>query len=245
MRRSEISELAGPATILELGAGSGRFSEQLAASVAAAGPRECKLLAVEPAGSVERLARRAASFKLPTTVVRAAAEALPLGDQSVDAVVVAQAFHWFPEAAVGEIDRVLRRGGPLALYWNIRSATTADGAFVSALSQLEELITDAYHPGTPRQQSGEWRAPLLESGLFGHHLQRADVPATWGGPLADCVDGVMSVSGIATRSERDRKEIKAEVRRLLRAAAAELGQDPNGELCFPCVEELWWTRSVP
>jgi SAM-dependent methyltransferase len=49
----------------------------------------------------------------------AGADALPLPDGSVDAVLVGQAWHWFPaELAVAEVRRVLRPGGQLGLVWN-------------------------------------------------------------------------------------------------------------------------------
>ncbi|HEX7825804.1 MAG TPA: class I SAM-dependent methyltransferase, partial [Mycobacterium sp.] len=49
------------------------------------------------------------------------AEEIPLPDNSVDAVLVAQAWHWFdPERAAAEVARVLRPGGRLGLVWNIR-----------------------------------------------------------------------------------------------------------------------------
>jgi SAM-dependent methyltransferase len=51
----------------------------------------------------------------------APAEQLTLGDASVDAVTVAQAFHWFdPVAAAEEFSRVLRPGGVIGLFWNLR-----------------------------------------------------------------------------------------------------------------------------
>ncbi len=41
----------------------------------------------------------------------AAAEALPLADNSMDVVVCNFAWHWFGEAAAAEVRRILRPGG--------------------------------------------------------------------------------------------------------------------------------------
>lgn len=44
---------------------------------------------------------------------------LPVGDASVDAVLVADAWHWFDaEATLQEVRRVLKPGGWLGLVWN-------------------------------------------------------------------------------------------------------------------------------
>ncbi|CAM3330082.1 class I SAM-dependent methyltransferase [Occultella aeris] len=54
------------------------------------------------------------------------AENLPLPDDAVDVVTVAQAWHWVdPAAAVPEIARVLRPGGTLGLVWNSRDESVA------------------------------------------------------------------------------------------------------------------------
>ena len=51
----------------------------------------------------------------------APAESLPLEDAAVDAVTVAQAWHWFDKAAAGrEFVRVVRPGGVIGLLWNVR-----------------------------------------------------------------------------------------------------------------------------
>ncbi len=59
-------------------------------------------------------------FRTPPALL-GTAEQIPLPDNSVDAVLVAQAWHWFdPERAVAEVARVLRPGGRLGLVWNAR-----------------------------------------------------------------------------------------------------------------------------
>lgn len=100
-----------PATVLELGAGTGKLTERLVAlghDVHATEPDEA-MLAV--------LRRRLPDVRTAAT----GAEEIPAADASVDVVVVAQAFHWFDhERALPEIARVLRPGGHLALVWNVR-----------------------------------------------------------------------------------------------------------------------------
>jgi SAM-dependent methyltransferase len=52
----------------------------------------------------------------------ASAEDIPLADASVDAVIAAQAFHWFDlDRALPEIARVLRPHGRICLVWNQRN----------------------------------------------------------------------------------------------------------------------------
>ncbi|HET9895472.1 MAG TPA: class I SAM-dependent methyltransferase [Streptosporangiaceae bacterium] len=97
--------------VVDLAAGTGKLTALLATAGA-------DLIAVEPVNSMrERL-----SDRLPDVPVLAGvAEALPLADKSVDAVVVAQAFHWFDaRKAMAEIARVVRPGGYLGLIWNAR-----------------------------------------------------------------------------------------------------------------------------
>jgi len=108
-----VGWLIGPdqKTVLEVGAGTGKLTEQLVAlghDVHATDPSSV-LLGV--------LTDRLTGVR--TSVARA--EELPLLDGSVDVVVCAQAFHWFDqEAALAEFARVLRPGGHLALAWNTR-----------------------------------------------------------------------------------------------------------------------------
>jgi SAM-dependent methyltransferase len=101
-RAEELLELDSEARVLDLGAGTGRVTRELAR-------RFEDVVAVEPD---ERM--RA----LNADALAGSAEAIPLEDASVDAVFVGEAFHWFdPDAAIPEIARVLRPRGGLAILW--------------------------------------------------------------------------------------------------------------------------------
>ncbi len=101
----------GAARVLDVGAGTGKLTRQLAA-------RGLDVVAVEPLpGMREQLARAVPGVPVhPGT-----AEDIPLPDGSVDAVLAAQAWHWVDQArAVPEVARVLVPGGQLGLVWNMR-----------------------------------------------------------------------------------------------------------------------------
>jgi SAM-dependent methyltransferase len=97
--------------VLDLGAGTGKLTRELLG-------RGLEVTAVDPSdGMLDELRRI-----LPDVpALTGSAENIPLPDNCVDAVIVAQAWHWVdPARAVPEIARVLRPGGCLGLIWNLR-----------------------------------------------------------------------------------------------------------------------------
>jgi len=177
-----------PATVLELGAGTGKLTAMLTAlghDVLATDP--------EPA-LLERLRANVPEAR----VQEAPAEEIPLGDGSVDVVVAAQSFHWFDlDRALSEIARVLRPGGHLGLVWNERDER------IPWVRRLGALI------GT-QDQLREPAAPLADSGLFGEveeasfdHWQTID--------RNSIQDLVLSRSNIAVLDESARAAKVAEV----------------------------------
>ena len=97
--------------VLDLGAGTGKLTSRLV-------ERGLRVVAVDPITEMLDVLRES----LPDTpALLGSAEQIPLDDDSVDAVLVAQAWHWFdPERAISEVVRVLRPGGRLGLLWNVR-----------------------------------------------------------------------------------------------------------------------------
>jgi SAM-dependent methyltransferase len=97
--------------VLDLAAGTGKLTRLLA-------PTGADVVAVEP---IAAMRDRLVALLPGVEVHDGTAEDLPLADRSVDAVTVAQAFHWFdPALALAEVRRVLRPGGHLFLVWNTR-----------------------------------------------------------------------------------------------------------------------------
>lgn len=113
--------------VADVGSGTGILSELLLDHVG-------RLYAIEPNDEM----RSAAEFHLrprPNYVsVKGRAEATTLPDASVDAVVAAQAFHWFDrKPALEEFRRILREPRWMALLWNSR---LKDKPFLEAYERL-------------------------------------------------------------------------------------------------------------
>ncbi|MGN6790766.1 MAG: class I SAM-dependent methyltransferase [Streptosporangiaceae bacterium] len=103
-----------PVRILDLGAGTGKLTTQLAGLLLDGGRPQVS--AVEPDPQMLAELCRAAP---EVTALAGRAEAIPLPDASVDAVIAGQAAHWFDlDRAMPEIARVLARGGVFAGLWN-------------------------------------------------------------------------------------------------------------------------------
>jgi ubiquinone/menaquinone biosynthesis C-methylase UbiE len=104
-RAQQVLELKDSSEVLDLAAGTGRLTHDLAV-------RFARVIAVEPDDAMRALIADG-------EVLAGTAEAIPLDDASIDAVFVGEAFHWFDaERAVPEIARVLRPRGGLARLSN-------------------------------------------------------------------------------------------------------------------------------
>jgi SAM-dependent methyltransferase len=155
--------LPAPGRVLDLAAGTGKMTALLVA-------HGHDVVAVDHSPAM--LARLAEALPGVATHV-AAAEALPLADASVDAVVVAQAWHWFDEAAAGaEIARVLRPGGVLGIVWNVWDESVDWVARFAAIVRRGDALGSAKRAprpgpafGPPELTSFRWDDVVTAAGL--------------------------------------------------------------------------------
>ena len=191
--------LRSGATVIDIGAGTGKLSRLLAATGA-------RLIAIEPVSAM----RSQFCQVLPDVrVVEGAAEAIPLPDRFADAATAGQAFHWFANTnALTEIHRVLRPHGRLGLIWNNRdSDTTGWVREVWALIERGEGGLPRYRKGTWKNAFADYAAfrPVVEKSFT--HVQRGD--------FAMITDRIASLSFVANMDDSERHRLLLKVREVL------------------------------
>jgi SAM-dependent methyltransferase len=223
----QVLQLRAGKSAVDLGAGTGKFTRLLLQSGA-------NVIAIEP---VDAMRLQLLQNFSGITALAATAQAMPLADASVDAVVCAQAFHWFAShEAVREIGRVLRPGGKLGLVWNVRDETVD---WVAAITR----IMAPYEGDTPRFHTGQWRR-LFPNELFSE-LQETTVPYQHvGSAQAVILDRVLSVSFIAALAAAERAHVVQQLEALI-ASHPQLQQRQRQVVAFPYLTRAFCSTRAP
>jgi SAM-dependent methyltransferase len=220
----EHLRLAPGATVVDLAAGTGKFTRLLT-------PSGAQLIAVEP---VEGMARVLRSTVPGVPLASSTAEALPFAAGSLDVVTVAQAFHWFDaDVAFAELRRVLRPGGRVGLVWNGRDRTVDWVNDVwSIMDRVEKRApwrSDQWHDSALGERPGF--GPLHHA-VF-HHEQHQSPD--------DVVERVRSVSHVAVLPSSEQEQVLDEVRALLASNPATRGCDV---LAIPYRVDAYWCEAL-
>ena len=203
-------------TVLDLGAGTGKLTRALV-------PAGARVIAVEPG---EQMLARLRRVLPDVEALVGGAEAIPLDDGSVDAVVVGSAFHWFRhDEAVPEIHRVLSPGGAVALIWNSRNRERP------LQQEISELIKPLVPPDRPT--AGRSATELTESGLFALIEQR-NFPFVQRLDADGVADRIASVSYVAAAPVEQRAELDRKLREVVAAQ--------GGVVDFAYVAEVYVSR---
>jgi SAM-dependent methyltransferase len=200
-------------TVVDLGAGTGKFTQLLRETGA-------RVIAVEPIEAMRAQLQRS----LPDVeTIPGTAQAMPLKDGIANAVVCAQAFHWFAtREALLEIQRVLTPAGLLGLIWNVRDES------VDWVAAITAIITP-YEGDAPRFHSGAWRR-VFAGGLFSELEEtRCDYQHV-GSAQEVIVDRFLSVSFIAALPAAEKARVEQQLKTLI-ATHPQLKDRPS--IAFP------------
>lgn len=196
----------GPKQVADVGAGTGKLTGVLAAA-------GHDVTAIEPdAQMLDALRGRLPGIH----ALIGTGEQIPLGDASVDAVTFGQAWHWVdPQLASPEAARVLRPGGSLGLFWNLRDES------VDWVHELSEVM----HPSTAETMIAE--SGVVVTAPFGEP-EHVTFDWTLDFDADGLVDLAASRSYVITETPERRARILDGVRTL-----AERVADSSGRVAMP------------
>jgi SAM-dependent methyltransferase len=217
--------LDGGSVVLDLAAGTGKLSQALA-------PRAGRLIAVEPLPEMRRLL----AARAPQATLRdGTAEQIPVGDASVDAVFVGEAFHWFDGVrALPEIHRVLRPGGGLALLWHHLSWD--DTAWSDEFhARLQEVPAPDVRPQN-RPHTLRWQEAFAGNALF-TPLEHREFTHPITVDAEQIVQLVLSWSYVAALPEADRELLGRDLSQIVHNHAG------DAPLELPFVTYVYLTRT--
>jgi SAM-dependent methyltransferase len=211
--------------VCDLAAGTGKLTRLLA-------PSGASLIAVEP---VEGMSRHLRAAQPDVPVSAGTAEALPLRDACLDAVTVAQAFHWFEaDRAFVELARVLRAGGRVGLIWNARDRS------VDWVDQLWGVM-DRVEKRAPWRDHEHWRDSALgERPGFGE-LHEAEFHHQQVLSPDDVIARFASVSHVAVLAPDEQAAVLEEVRQILDTHPETTGRH---EVRIPYRVDAYWCERL-
>lgn len=233
----------GKSRVLELASGTGKFTKSL---VARGFNENGRLVAVEPStGMIESFRSNFPNNNPPVYEASAYDMTKYIESESIDAVIIAQAFHWFatPEA-LKEISRVLAPGGKLALIWNHED--TDELPEDSWQIQISNNIKK-FNSNVPQSQQGTWieafgseKEQYFEKPLDEHHIKsKLSISKDMIWPFCN------SISFITALPEEKRSKVKNLIEGIVysdKLPASDL--DENGDIIVNMKTEIFVTTKL-
>jgi ubiquinone/menaquinone biosynthesis C-methylase UbiE len=220
---ADRAALGAGALVVDLAAGTGQLARRFA-------KMGVGVLAVEPASNM----RAILEANLPgVQAVSGLAEQIPLEDARADAVVVGNAFHHFdPERSVGELRRVLRAGGALALFW--ARAEEPEGPIAPIMREVEAAAVERARASSAIVRAyRSWIEPPERIVGFTPFEIRS-FPTTHALPSSRLADLFATSSDVASLAPADREDLLERIRRLAATLppTLELPARSEVQLCF-------------
>lgn len=199
---------------IDLGAGTGKFIPYLKQATP-------HIIAVEP---IPAMLEQLKMVHPDVRTLQASSSKIPLNNQSVDAIVCAQSFHWFADMpTLKEIYRILKPHGPLGLIWNQRDTE------VPWVKALADTIAP-YENDTPRFHSAEWQKVFKHQHLF-DFVSEKKFQLLHTGTVENVVSKrLLSTSFIAMMPAEQQLQLKLQFERIILEMT---GKHPQDQIDFP------------
>jgi SAM-dependent methyltransferase len=213
--------IAPGARVVDLAAGTGKLTRLLA-------PAGASLVAAEPVAGMRATFARICP---DVAMVACTAESLSFASGSLDAITVAQGFHWFDApVALTEFARALRHGGRVGLVWNARDRSN------DLVDQLWSIM-DRVEKRAPWRKHERWSdSALVEHPEFGplhegtfHHEQVMT--------REQVLDRFRSVSHISVLPPAEQDAVIGEIRAVLDTHPLAVGEE---RIAIPYRVDAYW-----
>ncbi|CAM0137389.1 hypothetical protein VKS41_003253 [Umbelopsis sp. WA50703] len=229
--RIDLGLVPSETKVLDLAAGTGKFTELLA-------KEGYQITAVEPVATM----RAKITEQIPSvTAVEGTSWKIPVEDESQDVVTIAQAFHWFDDIeTLRECHRVLKPQGRLICIWNMESQERSK--WVKELREVYQL----HDSEVPQYRKGRWRNVFdteeaarlyelpLNHRLFTNDFHVKGKEVVW--------QRIKSKSYIAVLPPKDQDELRQRVYAILENPAYGFATDSTGQYLFPHETDLYWAQ---
>ncbi|KAG0185759.1 hypothetical protein DFQ28_008812, partial [Apophysomyces sp. BC1034] len=190
------------AHVLDLAAGPGIMTQLLV-------PLGYQVTAVEP---VDNMRNKLKELLPEVPCFKGTAQNIPLPSESQDAVVVAQAFHWFDDiGSLKEIHRVLKPQGHLILIWNTESPRSIWASRLRKTLLTNGRLYEKYAEGVPGYRTGHWRQVFdtdEAKSLYDLPLEHIQVTNDFPTDKARAWSRITSKSYVAVLSEDELQKLK-------------------------------------
>lgn len=149
------------AVIADLGSGTGKLAFRCA-------PWAAMVYAVEPSAHMRRILHERCDAMSQVRIIAATASTTRLPEHSVDAVTIAEAYHWFDNAPTrDEIRRILKPGGHIFLLWNRFGGNDYDAEMAALNQQYRTYPRPAARTGAQRADDlygpGRWEVQEFDN----------------------------------------------------------------------------------
>ncbi|KAJ3225719.1 hypothetical protein HK099_006332 [Clydaea vesicula] len=190
-------------TTVDLAAGTGKLTAQLVNYFP-------NITAVEPGDEM----RKVFIENLPCVkILKGYAHNIPIKSDSVDAVFIGQAFHWFANVeSLNEIYRILKKKGILILIWNLENNAT------KWVKEIRELY-EKFESDTPQYRLGQWKNVFNNEGVklkFSNPYREKSFSFSLKNVARDLViNRAFSKSYISVLSDNQKEELKHAINEIL------------------------------